>query len=111
MSENSDTSDGGNSTNRHKRKQTSWVWNHFTKVQNNTKGQCKYCEKQFAIGVSAATGKDKGTKSLSDHIKAKHAMEPAVSAAIEINRSTQDEKKKQSSKRSRTCLLRGMKCL
>ena len=90
MSENSDTSDGGNSTNRHKRKQTSWVWNHFSKVQNNTKGQCKYCEKQFAIGVSAATGKDKGTKSLSDHIKAKHAMEPAVSADIEINRTSQD---------------------
>ena len=90
MSENSDTSDGGNNAIRPKRKQTSWVWTHFNKVLNNTKGQCKYCDKQFAIGVSAATGKDKGTKSLSDHIKAKHSMEPAVSADIETNRATQE---------------------
>ena len=68
-----------------KRKHTSWVWDHFTKSENNTKGECKYCDRVFAIGVSTATRKDKETKSLSEHLKSKHSMEPSVAVGMEAN--------------------------
>ena len=76
-----------------KKKHTSWVWDHFRKTENNTKGECNYCDKVFTIGVSAATGKDKGTKSLSDHLKSKHSMEPSVAVGMQANNQLQESKK------------------
>ena len=109
MSESSDQSDAHTSITRQKRKYTSWVWNHFTKVENNSKGQCRYCEKQFAIGASASIGKTKGTKSLSDHLKSKHAMEPAVASDINERNSSQEARKTKQQK-LKDVLLAKTKC-
>ena len=54
---------------RQKRGKSSWVWDHFTKLAEDTKGVCNHCTKQFSIGISATIGKDKGTKSLADHLR------------------------------------------
>ena len=81
-----------------KRKHTSWVWDHFTKTENNTKGECKCCDRVFTIGMSTATGNDKGTKSLSDHQKSKHSMEPSVAVGLETNNKLQDSKKQSNKK-------------
>ena len=94
-----------------KKKHTSWVWDHFRKTENNTKGECNYCDKFFAIGVSAATGKDKGTKSLSDHLKSKHSMEPSVAVGMEANTQLQDSKKTKQQKKKELIVSRNQQPL
>ena len=96
MSEQSEPSDTDSTGVRNKRKVTSWVWNHLRKIENDTKGECNHCSKLFAIGISAATGKDKGTKSLSDHLKSKHSTKPTVAAAlVQDNQAKEGRKTKQ----------------
>ena len=92
QSDNSDievTGTGG----RQKRGKSSWVWDHFSKIENDTKGVCNHCIKQFAIGISAATRKDKGTKSLADHLRTKHSMDPIVAQSIEQDAKARNAKR------------------
>ena len=45
-----------------KRKHTSWVWDHFTKTENNSKGECKYCDKVSLLVSVRQLGRTRGQK-------------------------------------------------
>ena len=60
---------------------------------------CNHCTKKLSIGISAMTGKDKGTKSLADHLRSKHSI---------VAESIEQDTKERSAKRTKQQKVKDM---